>query len=107
VSEYVQLAELRLVPGSASAYREALQRQIDAALAAEPGVLSLLAVADTDDAESLRVFEVYRDRDAYLDHVQTPHFLAYKAEVADMVLSLRLIPLVPVSLGARWQRRDT
>jgi hypothetical protein len=39
---------------------------------------------------------------ASLSHLQAPHFLAYKQEVADLVLSLTLIPLDPVRLGARW-----
>jgi quinol monooxygenase YgiN len=102
MTAYVQLAELRIDPERLADYRAALNRQIDACLRAEPGVLSLLAASDAADPASLRVFEVYRDREAYLSHLQAPHFLAYKQEVADLVLSLTLIPLDPVLLGARW-----
>jgi quinol monooxygenase YgiN len=99
---YVQLAELRIDPEQRAAYRSALERHIEAALRDEPGVLSLLAASEPDDPDAIRVFEVYQDREAYLAHLQAPHFLAYKAEVETMVRGLRLIPLTPVALGARW-----
>ena len=47
------------------------------------------------------MFEVYRDREAYLAHLQAPHFLKYKATVEKMVKSLKLIPVEPVMLGAK------
>jgi quinol monooxygenase YgiN len=47
------------------------------------------------------VFEIYRDRQAYLAHLQAPHFLKYKASVEKMVKSLKLIPVDPVKLGAK------
>jgi quinol monooxygenase YgiN len=47
------------------------------------------------------VFEIYRDRQAYLAHLQAPHFLKYKASVEKMVKSRKLIPVDPVKLGAK------
>jgi quinol monooxygenase YgiN len=47
------------------------------------------------------VFESYRDREAYLAHLQAPHFLKYKAAVEKMVKSLKLTPMDPVKLGAK------
>jgi quinol monooxygenase YgiN len=47
------------------------------------------------------VFEIYRDREAYLAHLQAPHFLKYKATVEKMVKSLKLIPVNPVALGTK------
>jgi quinol monooxygenase YgiN len=47
------------------------------------------------------VFEIYRDREAYLAHLQAPHFLKYKATVEKMVKSLKLIPVDPVMLGTK------
>jgi quinol monooxygenase YgiN len=47
------------------------------------------------------VFEIYRDRKAYLAHLQAPHFLKYKATVETMIKSLKLIPVEPVMLGTK------
>ena len=49
----------------------------------------------------ITVFEIYRDREAYLAHLQAPHFLKYKATVEKMVKSLKLIPVDPVVLGSQ------
>jgi quinol monooxygenase YgiN len=100
VTACVQLAEIRTDPARRDHCLAALSRQVDAALRSEPGVLPLLAGADPADPQSLRVFEVYRH--ACLAHLQPPHFLACKAGVAPMVLSLRPQPRDAVKLGARW-----
>jgi quinol monooxygenase YgiN len=47
------------------------------------------------------VFEIYRDREAYLGHLQAPQFLKYKATVKKMVKSLNLIPVDPAMLGSQ------
>ena len=54
-----------------------------------------------DNPSQITVFEIYRDREAYLAHLQAPHFLKYKATVEKMVQSLKLIPVDPVVLGSQ------
>lgn len=98
---YVQMATLRIDTARLDDYRAAVARHADAALAQEPGVLALQAVADPDDPAQVFVFEVYRNKDAYLAHLQTPHFLAYKKEVEDMVLSLTLTPFDPLHISSK------
>jgi quinol monooxygenase YgiN len=58
-------------------------------------------VSPKDNPNHVTVFEIYRDREAYLAHLQAPHFLKYKATVEKMVKSLKLIPVEPVKLGAK------
>ena len=53
------------------------------------------------DGAHVTVFEIYRDREAYLAHLQAPHFLRYKATVDKMVRSLKLVPVDPVMLGTK------
>jgi quinol monooxygenase YgiN len=98
---YVQIAALEIDPARLTEYRSAAARQIRAAIDGEPGVLALHAVADPDDPSRMTVFEIYRDRQAYEDHLRAAHFLAYKDAVASMVMSLRLTPVVPVILAAK------
>ena len=99
--QYVQLAEIDVDPAQLAQYTTAVTEQIETALRVEPGVLLLCAVAAQDNPAHITVFEIYRDIDAYRSHLDAPHFKTYKATVAPMVRSLRLIPVSPVMLGSK------
>src|ERR1700753_322822 len=90
---YIQIATLQIDPARLADYRAAVTAQAQAAIAREPGVLALNAVADRDNPARITVFEIYRDRAAYESHLQAPHFLDYKAAVEKMVRSLTLSPM--------------
>jgi quinol monooxygenase YgiN len=98
---HIQIAEIEVDPAQLDSYKAAVQEQIDAAIRLEPGVLVLYSVSSKDNPARVTVFEIYRDRQAYLAHLQAPHFLKYKAFVEKMVKSLKLIPVDPVKLGAK------
>lgn len=99
--QYVQVAEIEIDPAHLDAYRVAVQEQIDAAIRKEPGVLVLYAVSDKDNPAHIRVFEVYRDKNAYAAHLEADHFKKYKAMTEKMVKSLKLVQTVPIMLGAQ------
>jgi len=98
---HIQIAEIEVDPAQLESYKSAVQEQIDAAIRLEPGVLVLYSVSNKDNPTHVTVFEIYRDRDAYLAHLQAPHFLKYKASVEKMVKSLKLVPVEPILLGAK------
>jgi quinol monooxygenase YgiN len=98
---HIQIAEIEVDPAQLDSFKAAVQEQIDAAIRLEPGVLVLYSVSSKDNPARVTVFEIYRDRQAYLAHLQAPHFLKYKASVEKMVKSLKLIPVDPVKLGAK------
>ena len=98
---HIQIAELEVDPAQLESYKGAVQEQIEAAIRLEPGVLVLYSVSNKDNPAHVTVFEIYRNREAYLAHLQAPHFLKYKATVEKMVKSLKLIPVEPVMLGAK------
>lgn len=99
--QHVQIAEIEIDPAQLDSYNAAVKEHIETAIRVEPGVLVLYAAAEKDNPTHVRVFEVYRDREAYLAHLQAPHFLKYKATTEKMVKSLKLVPVVPVMLGAK------
>ncbi|MBN9381880.1 MAG: antibiotic biosynthesis monooxygenase [Chitinophagaceae bacterium] len=82
-------------------YRSALREGITTAVRTEPGVISLSAVYDKSQPTHVTVFEVYADEDAYKTHIQTAHFLKYKATVQKMVKSLELTDVAPITLAAK------
>ena len=99
--QHIQIAEIVVDPAQLDNYKAAVAEQIEAAIRLEPGVLVLYSVSNKDNPSQITVFEIYRDREAYLAHLQAPHFLKYKATVEKMVKSLKLIPVDPVMLGSQ------
>jgi quinol monooxygenase YgiN len=99
--QYIQIAEIEVDPAQLDSYKAAAREQIEAAVRLEPGVLVLYSVSNKDNPARVTVFEIYLDRESYLAHLQTPHFLKYKASVEKMVKSLKLILVDPVMLGAK------
>jgi quinol monooxygenase YgiN len=99
--QHIQIAEIAVDPAQLDNYKAAVAEQIEAAIRLEPGVLVLYSVSNKDDPSRITVFEIYRDREAYLMHLKAPHFLKYKATVETMVKSLKLIPVDVVALGTQ------
>lgn len=55
------------------------------------GVLEYRVVNEKENPFRFTLIEIYRDHDAYLSNLKTPHFLEYKSSTQDMVKSLELI----------------
>jgi quinol monooxygenase YgiN len=98
---YVRLAEIEIDPAQVDAYRVAVNKQIQAAVQSEPGVLALYAVADKDTPALVFVFEMYADIHAYRSHIETERFKRYKLSTQAMVRSLKLRETVPILLGTK------
>ena len=99
--QYVQLAEIEIDPAQLEDYKAAVREQIETAVRVEPGVLVLYAVSEKDNPTHIRVFEIYRDVDAYKSHLESAHFKKYKAASEKMVKSLKLVQTAPIMLGAK------
>ncbi len=56
---------------------------------AEPGVLRFDVIADDADPTYVVLVEVYRDADASAAHKQTPHYAAWRDNVAEMMAQPR------------------
>jgi quinol monooxygenase YgiN len=89
--QHIQIAQIEVDPAQLDSYKVAVQEQIEAAIRLEPGVLVVYSVSTKDNPAHVTVFEIYRDRDAYLAHLQAPHFLKYKAAVEKMVKLHKLV----------------
>jgi len=98
---YLQEAEIEIDPAQLEDYKAAVSEQIEAATRVEPGVLALYAVSEKDNPARVRVFEIYRDVDAYRAHLETVHFKKYKATTEKLVKSLKLVQTTPIMLCAK------
>lgn len=97
----VRIAEIEIHPEHLETYRRLLTEEIEVSLALENGVLMLHAVALQDRPEKIVILESYADRQSYEAHLQTPHFLKYKAATAGMIKSLALRDVDPVAMRAK------
>jgi quinol monooxygenase YgiN len=99
--QYIQLAEIEIDPAQLEAYKAAVQEHIETAVRVEPGVLALYAVSDKDNPTQVKVFEIYRDVEAYKSHLESQHFKKYKATTETMVKSLKLVRTDAIALAAK------
>src|ERR1043166_5863467 len=89
-----RLAKLQIDPAQLESYKAALKEGVETALRVERGVLTLYPVAEKNNPTHITILEIYANAEAYESHLQTPHFLKYKATTKDMVKSLELIETI-------------
>ncbi len=97
-NQMVRLAKLVIDSSKLENYKAALKEEIETSVRAEPGVKTLYAVSEKNNPTHITILEIYADTAAYKLHLQTPHFIKYKAGTKDMVKSLELVaatPLIP------------
>jgi quinol monooxygenase YgiN len=70
--QYVQIAELEIDPAQLEAYKAAVREHAETAVRAEPGVIALYSVSENENPTHVRVFEIYRDIEAYKEHIEAP-----------------------------------
>ena len=100
---YARIAELEIDPAQLEGFRAATKEVGQASVREEPGCLVLYAVSVKENPGRVKVFEIYRDTDAYAAHIRTPHFKKFRATTDNMVKARRLIDAVPISLAAKAQ----
>lgn len=93
---YMRIAKIVVDSSKLESYTQALKAQMKSALKLEPGVLAYSAVYDKNNPVNITIVETYASVAAYEKHIKTEHFKKYKATVADMVVSLELIDVIPI-----------
>lgn len=97
----IRMAKIEVDSAYLDQYNAAIREHTQAAIASEPGVLTLYAVYDKEHPTRVTVFEIYASKDAYQAHLKTPHFQKYKTGTLKMIKSLQLIDVDPIALGAK------
>lgn len=89
----VRIAEIEVRSGYLEEYRAILQEEAAASVKLEPGVFAIFPMAQKDDSTRIRILEIYAGKEAYEQHLKTPHFLKYKNSTLHMVKSLKLLDM--------------
>lgn len=100
-SPMVRLSKLVIDPAHLESYKSALEEEVTASVRLEPGVLTLYAVFEKNRPTHLTILEIYADRAAYEQHIQSSQFLKYKTSTEHMVKSLELIDTIPLVPGMK------
>ena len=89
----IRVAELEIYPEYLNEYQTILKEEAEASIRLEAGVISIFPMYTKDNPNEIKILEIYKDKDAYELHLQTPHFIHYKTNTLKMVKSLNLVDM--------------
>lgn len=92
----VSIAKITVNPYKVEEYKRILKEEIMASLLLEDEVYVLYPVWDKVHPNKFTIVEVYKDKESYERHCQSPHLLKYFEETKDMVLNLEICEAVPM-----------
>ncbi len=85
---YAITVAFELESGAGARFRELVSTNAKASVAQEPGCLRFdVLVPAGPGAPEVLLYEIYRDRAAFDDHLATEHFLTFDRETRDLVRS--------------------
>lgn len=90
---YTILVEFDLKPGSRAAFMPLMLENARSSLSDEPGCLVFDVLSRADDEDRVVLYEVYRDKLAFGDHLKASHFLSFDAAAGDYVAAKRVTEL--------------
>jgi autoinducer 2-degrading protein len=85
---YVVCVTIWVKPGQEEAFKRATE-QNHRGTRTEPGNVRFDVLASVDDPSRFFLYEVYRSAEDFAAHQRTPHYLAWKAAVADAMAQPR------------------
>jgi len=99
---YVVGVQIKVKPGCERAFLDATRENV-AGTRKEPGNLQFDVSQGEEDPFAFFFYEVYRSKEAFQAHQQTPHYFAWRDAVKDLMAEprkgLRYLRLLPESGG--------
>lgn len=93
----VHLSKIEVYPEYLEEYVKYAIEVGEISLRTEPGVLTMYAVAEKDNACRITILETYASQKAYKSHIESAHFQKYKQETLHMVKALVLSDQTPLN----------
>ena len=85
MSLYVILVDFQLEPQTRARFRLAIDANACASCSREPGCRRFDVLEPTGDPDRILLYEIYDSRQAFEDHLKTPHLAAFEAASAALV----------------------
>ena len=105
---YMRLSVNRLAPEHRDEYLRVLQEEATAVNQAEPHCLNYHVLLGDPDDDVLVIYEVFENRDAFQEHITSPHYedftkrvKAFGGPITERILKLEARSLVPSN--AEWR----
>jgi quinol monooxygenase YgiN len=92
----IRISEIEIDSIYLEEYISILKEESEASVRLESGVISIYPMYQKDNPSEIRILEIYRNKEAYESHLQTPHFKQYKTTTLNMVKSLKLIDMIAI-----------
>jgi alkylhydroperoxidase/carboxymuconolactone decarboxylase family protein YurZ/quinol monooxygenase YgiN len=89
----IRISEIEIYPEYFKEYIKILKEESAASIEKEPGVISIFPLVEKQNPTQIRIFEFYKDKDAYKSHIASPHFQYYKTTTVHMIKNLKLIDM--------------
>lgn len=89
----IRISEIEIDSTDLEEYISILKEESEASVRLEPGVISIFPMYEKENPTEIRILEIYKDKEAYESHLETPHFKHYKTTTLKMVKSLKLIDM--------------
>lgn len=92
----VSIAKITVNPYRIEEYKRILKEEIMASLLKEEDVYVLYPVWDKEHPNIFTIVEVYKDKETYDRHCQSPHLLKYFEDTKDLVINLDIHEAIPM-----------
>lgn len=80
---HVLFVTIRIQPEHREAFMESMLDDARGSVADEPGCLRFDVLQDSQDPNTIHLYEAYRDQEAFNAHLQAPHFIRWRDTVKD------------------------
>lgn len=92
----IRLSEIEIDSNYLEEYKSILQEESRASVQLEAGVIAIYPMFQKENPTQIRILEIYANREAYEEHLKTPHFQKYKTSTLKMVKTLKLVDMVNI-----------
>lgn len=96
-SGITRLSKIEVYPEYLDEYKKFATEVGEISLRTEPGVLTMYAVADKENPNSITILETYASKEDYDKHITSSHFQKYKQGTLKMVKNLILADQIPLN----------
>lgn len=93
----IRISEIEIYPEYLEEYLTYAQEVAETSVEQEKGVISIYPMAIIKDNSQIRILEIYKNLEAYKNHIASKHFQKYKQGTLNMVKSLNLIDTYQLS----------
>lgn len=92
----VRISEIVVYPEYLAEYLEFAKEVAEESVKNEKDVVSIYPMSVIKNNAKIKILEIYRTREAYKKHIESPHFKKYKKSTLHMVKSLELVDMLQI-----------